>query len=519
MIRKIFFLAFAISLFTANSQSISWQQAYGGTNSDKAIKIIKTNDGNLVWAGYYKSTDGDFSTNLGNYDIFVIKTDLNGNLIWRTVFGGTNVDYVTDIIETSNGDFILTGNSKSNDNDITGNHGNYDALVVKLDNSGTIVWQKSFGGSSTDKATSVVEMTNGNFLVLAYTKSTDGDVSSSIGGYDVWLLKLDTNGSIVAQNSIGGSNDEKSSKIYKAINGKYMITSYSKSNNGDVANNQGNYDFWVVQINNDLSIAWSYTFGGSGIDNESVLFDNSSGAVENYILAGASASNDGNITNAKGSFDMCLINFDAAGNIIWQNNIGGTQADFPKDIQKLDNAICNCFILVGFSNSEDNDFPTNYDHYDGEVLVINDTGNPVSTRNYGGNDKDNFMSFVQISDIANNNPDIIVVGSTKSNDNDVSGQHGNYDAWIVRINDDSNSISNNDASNITYYPNPANQIIHINAKNIKEVELIDLSGKILIDKKGIFNSYDLNISNISKGNYLIKIRTNKGLSIKKIIIK
>ena len=517
MRKKLFFLAFSISLFVATAQTVAWQQAYGGTDSDKAVKIIKTTDGNLVVAGHYKSTDGDFSANYGNYDIFVMKTDMSGTMIWRTVLGGTNVDYVTDIIETGNGDFILTGNSKSNDNDITGNHGNYDALVVKLDNSGTIVWQKSFGGSTTDKATSVVEMSNGNFIVLAYTKSTDGDVSASLGAYDVWLLKLDGSGNIVAQNSIGGSSDDKSHKIYVANNGKFMVTAYSKSGDGDVGHNEGNYDFWIVQINDDLSIAWSYTFGGSGIEKEPVLVDNS-GTVENYILAGTSSSNDGDITNAKGSFDMCLINFDATGNIIWQNNIGGSDADFPTDIQRLENTFCGCFVVMGYSNSEDVDFPTNYDAYDAQVVTIDNTGNILFSKNYGGTDTDRFTSFIQIPDVAGGNPDVIATGTTKSNDNDVTGQHGNYDAWIMRINADQSSISDNNLMQITYYPNPVNQTLHIEADNIKQIQLMDLSGKILIDKKGEYNAFDLNVANISKGNYLIKIYTDEGIGIRKIIV-
>ncbi len=507
------------SLLSVNAQNdyqFDWQQAYGGIDSDKASGIIALSDNNLLSFGYYKSTDGDFSTNYGNYDIFVRKMDYSGNEIWSSVFGGTNVDYVYDAIEDSTGNIILVGTSKSDDNDITGNHGDYDVLVVKLSNTGTILWQKSFGGTSIDKATSVIETANNEYYVLAYSKSTDGDITNNIGGYDVWLLKIDSTGAFVSQKNYGGSLDDKSHKFYKNSNGDIFITAYSKSNNNDVTINHGNYDFWVFEIDNAGTIGWNHSYGGSGIDKEPVIIENLNG--QGFIIAGTSSSDDGDISQYYGSFDICLLKVNGTGSLVWQKNIGGTGADFVTGIQKTP-GLTGDISLIGYTNSDDNDFPVNYGSYDSVYFTIDGNGNLQSKQNFGGDDTEQFTDFTLIPDITDGF-DIYISGTTKSDNNDVSGQHGNYDAWFAHIIQGSSSVSTNNVIDVSIYPNPSKNFIQIKAEKIQQIQLIDITGKVLLSKYNIKrDNFKLEFTNFPKGNYLLKITTQKGIAVRKIIVE
>jgi len=260
--KKNIFLMSLLSFHFLAAQSVIESQLFGGTEADKATCVDFSNGGVYV-AGHSKSSDGDFQTNLGNYDCFIKRfSDFDE---WQLSFGGSDVDYIYGIDKN-----VVVGASKSNDNDITGNHGNYDYLVVKFDDLGQIVWQKSFGGSDVDKATTVFVDQNDNIWVLGYSKSTDGDITpgANHGGYDIWLIKLDANGNLLWQKNYGGSNDDKSTDIIPGYSGSLIISGYSKSSDGDLTQNQGNYDYWLFQIDTNGNIIWQKSYGGSGIDKD-----------------------------------------------------------------------------------------------------------------------------------------------------------------------------------------------------------------------------------------------------------
>ena len=510
MKKQLFLIALLFPLLMIRGQSnlqLTWQRAYGGSQSDKGYIVIKTSDGNLIWSGAYKSNDGDFTANQGNYDIFVTKTDPAGNVMWQKVFGGSNADYVNDIIEDSNGNILLTGSSKSNDGDITGNHGNYDVIVVKLDASGNILWQKSFGGSSVDKGMGIIQDGN-NYIVAGYTKSDDDDITGAIGNYDVWLLKLDDSGNLVSKKNIGGTDADKINRIYALSNGNFMLTAYSKSADGDVGTNRGNYDFWIVEINDSLNIVRSNTYGGSGLDEYPVMTEIS----PNYVFAGSTTSSDGQITGAHGSFDIWLWETGANGTLLDEKSIGGTDADFATDLQVLDNSSCNCLAIAGYSNSDDGDLPGNYGSYDAIIALVDSNGTITDIKNFGGSNTEQFRRFVQM-------PDITAIGYTKSSDQDVSGQHGNYDAWMTTVNYAVSDISsiNQDIANI--YPNPASSYVNIEVKGLSHIQIIDLTGKTVLDKYTENDKIKFDVSGLTKGNYFIRIFRNKSVETRKLLLK
>ena len=145
------------------------------------------------------SNNGDVTGNNGSNDYWIIKLDSSGNITWQKSFGGTLSDRAYCIQQTTDGGYIVAGLSYSNDGDVTGNHGDADYWVVKLDATGNITWQKSLGGTNQDYGYSIQQTTGGGYIVAGYSNSNDGDVTGNNGGVDCWIVKLDTVGNITWQ--------------------------------------------------------------------------------------------------------------------------------------------------------------------------------------------------------------------------------------------------------------------------------------------------------------------------------
>ncbi|MGQ9856230.1 MAG: hypothetical protein ACUVQF_05790 [Fervidobacterium sp.] len=178
--------------FKSATLSIQWQKTLGGNDHDYAYSIEQTADGGYIVAGATLSNDGDVKGNHGSYthDMWVVKLDASGNIKWQKFLGGTSDDYAYSIQQTSDGGYIVAGYTSSNNGDVTGNHGYEDMWVVKLDGTGNIAWQKCLGGSSYDYAYSILQTSDGGYIVAGCTESDNGDVSEKRWGNDVWVVKL-----------------------------------------------------------------------------------------------------------------------------------------------------------------------------------------------------------------------------------------------------------------------------------------------------------------------------------------
>ena len=171
--------------------NIVWQKTFGGSRANIPYSIQQTNDNGYIVAGCTGSNDGDVSGYHGLYDYWIIKLDTDGNLIWQRTLGGKEMDMATSVQQTKDGGYIIAGMSNSNDGDVTGNHGSDDYWIVKLNTEGDIVWQKSLGGSKSDRATSIQQTTDGGYIIAGFSDSIDGDVSGNHGdSADFWIVKF-----------------------------------------------------------------------------------------------------------------------------------------------------------------------------------------------------------------------------------------------------------------------------------------------------------------------------------------
>ncbi len=345
---------------------LQWQKCLGGSAEDKAESIQQTTDGGYIIAGYTTSNDGDVSGNRGNYDYWIVKLDSLGVLQWQKCLGGTSGELANSIEQTNDAGYIIAGYTVSNDGDVSGNHGSADCWIVKLDSLGALQWQKCLGGSSSDRASSIHQVTNGGYIIVGRTYSNDGDVSGNNGGWDYWIVKIDSLGTIQWQKCMGGSSSDHAYSIQQTSDTGYIIAGYSNSNDGDVSGNHGNHDYWIVKIDSLGVLQWQKCLGGSeGETSQSIKQTTDAG----YIITGGTYSNNGDVSGSNGSTDYWIVKIDSLGILQWQKCLGGSFTDYAYSIQQTTDA---GFIIAGYSNSNDGDVSGNHGNYDYWVVKLHE---------------------------------------------------------------------------------------------------------------------------------------------------
>jgi hypothetical protein len=191
--------------------------------------------------------DGDVTGNHGYFDWWVTKVDAAGNLQWQKSLGGTQEDQAFAIKSTPDGNYIVAGITKSGDGDVTGYHGGMDAWIVKLNNTGNLVWQKCLGGTGGETARSIAMTSDGNYMIGASSSSNDGDVASAKGAEDFWFVKMNPSGNIIWQKTYGGSRNEELFDIKQTSDGGYVAVGTSESFDKDLNCNAGVRDMWIIK--------------------------------------------------------------------------------------------------------------------------------------------------------------------------------------------------------------------------------------------------------------------------------
>jgi len=493
------FLFFMGSL--AAQPTIQWQIALGGTNYDQGRSIVQTRDNGYITTGYTASINGDVVGNHGGTDFWVIKLDSLGILQWKKVYGGSDNDWPYSIIQTDDGGYVAVGLTESNDGDVSGNHGDKDMWIIKLDSSGTLQWQKTLGGSDWEEAWSVKQTMDGGYILAGRTGSTDGDVTGLHGYLDYWVVKLNSSGTLEWQKSLGGTGLDLGYSIRQTNEGGYIVVGESSSQDGDVKNNHGGSDYWVVKLNFEGKIEWQKSLGGSNIDRGNDIRQTRDGG---YIAFGQTRSIDGDVTANHGVYDCWVVKLSATGELEWQKALGGSDEDFGQSIQQT---IDNGFIATGLSVSVDGDLTFNYGYSDLWVIKLTESGAIQWQKTLGGTQSDIGFCIQQTNDTG-----YIIAGESWSNDGDVSGVLGKTDAWIVKLSPEATPTSAPQSQPLTISPNPATQSITLNIPtetSTLKVRIIDLLGREL-QQKSILNNSNLDISALPNGFYLVTATAPSG---------
>jgi hypothetical protein len=403
-------------------------ETLGGSKNDVFNSLVKTADGGYAILGYTQSKDGDITTKVDeNFDFWLLKYAADNTLLWSKTFGGSKDDRGADVIQTQDGGFALLGYSQSIDQDVSLNAGSQDFWFIKLTADGAISWQKTFGFSGADYGTVLTETNDNGYLI---TGVLDVTASGGLGnenkaqrhaGGDIWAIKLNNIGDLEWSKYYGGSFTDTALGIEKTADNGFIIVASSDSDDSDITNNKGTYDFWVFRITSEGVLVWEQNFGGSEIDEARAIAASDDG---NFIIVGDTRSKDVDVSNNNGAADIWILKISPAGTLIWEKTIGAAGFDVARSISKTQD---NGFLISGSSRSSAAGF-INQGQNDALLIKINSEGGIEWQETAGGSEIDFLYDAIEL-----NNSTIIAVGESNSADGDISENKGFSDGLIIKI--------------------------------------------------------------------------------------
>ena len=396
---------------------------FGGEAYDSFVDFTTTPDGGYIAVGLSTSTQGDGTGGKGGQDLWVVKFNNEGEKEWHKKFGGTNEDIANSIVRTSANNYLILGSTKSNDGDVTDNKGDRDAWLISIDGDGNLLWQKTIGGSAEEMLFNLKSAADGNYLMAGWTYSSDGDVSSNHGDADAWIVKVNEQGTIVWEETYGGTKQDMAYDATPVSDGGIIFCGRLVSMDGDASDRTTEtFTAWFVKLNGAGTIAGKVYLGSSEFDFGTVAIEAANG---DYIFAGET-NTPGAFDNFHAERDAFLLRLDAAGNIRWKKAFGGGVRDEPADLIETDDGH---FVFAGLTMSDDGDIPQNYGGEDAWVMKLNGDGDIINNLTLGGVLNDNVLRVKQI-----NNSNFAMVGLTSSFEDDYPELVDTTHGWFQIIN-------------------------------------------------------------------------------------
>lgn len=484
-----------LNLIAQNLQ-IAWEKTIGGSLADTPSKIIKTIDGGYLICGTSNSNmSGNKSQNCYGYvDYWIVKLDMNGNILWEKTIGGSASDNLTSAIETSSGDIILAGSSNSDISyDKTENsRGGLDFWVVKINSLGTIIWDKTYGGSGYERLMTIDKLNDNELIIGGYSNSdVSGDKNeNSRGNYDYWMLKIDGNGSIIWQKTIGGSNVDILRSLKYDLDGNILLAGESNSTiSGDRTISQPlSGDIWLLKLSNSGSIIWQKSFLAENISN--ILVNSSN----EYVLLVTRPWSTLPLKTSQLSFSTYSIIFkiDNSGNMIWNyTNYGANPDNITSDLIEVEDGYV---------------YTSNYQYsipIKAVVSKISFSGSLVWNHFFETDSNEQIPSICK-----SNNGLVCVVNSAANSFGDkTENSFGQNDYWVVGFQPETLNLNSNSKNDFIVYPNPVDRYVTI--KNSSETNynllIYNSLGQIVFQKEKISSleyQTDLDLPN---GSYFLKI--------------
>ncbi|MBK7571708.1 MAG: T9SS type A sorting domain-containing protein [Bacteroidetes bacterium] len=339
--------------------NVQWYQTLGGSGAEHATSIQQTVDGGFIVAGTSSSNDSDVSANYGLFDCWIVKLDSAGTIQWEQNYGGSSYENFVNVIQTSDDGYLMWCQTNSMDSDLVSNPYSSASWIVKLSNTGSIQWQKTFGGC--EYANSVIQTNDGGYMIVG----DNCDLPDWHGSMDYWAAKLNNVGDLIWQKSYGGTYGETAFSVKQTSNSGYVISGWSVSDDGDVTFNQGNADSWTIYIDSVGNILWQHSYGGTGSD---IIYSIETTADNGYILAGITTSFDGDVIGNHGaSQEAWILKLDSLGALVWNNCYGGTSSESAYSIQQT---FDDGYIVAGGSYSIDGDVVGNHGSSDFWVFKL-----------------------------------------------------------------------------------------------------------------------------------------------------
>ena len=503
------FLSCSTLSILAQAPIIQWEKSIGGTSDEYGFFIETTSDGGYITVGTTASADGLIPANFGIADVLLTKLDALGNIEWIKNLGGSNLEEGYSVYQTIDGGYFITGYTRSNDVQVASNYGLKDVWVVKTNGLGIIQWENTYGGTNDERAYYSAQTADGGYILAGYTESNNIDVTFNNGAADVWIVKMDSAGTLQWQKSYGGTGYDYGYFISETPDGGYIITANSDSNDGDVTGyHGGTSDVWIIKVNSTGTIQWEQCYGGSSLEYGTTAYPTPDGG---YIFSAYTASADMDITFTHGDFETWIVKLNAIGVIQWDKCFGGSISDANYTMRKT---LDDKYIIAGYSYSSDGDVSGQHPGGEADFWIVKmDTAGTLEWQKCVGGDGNDQAFYI----LENIDSTYTAIGLSNSSNGDVSFNYGLDDWWIVKlvpppIITSSNSLIATAASvKVSVFPNPSNGEFYLkNLEAGERLEVYDVLGKCVLSFTSTSTSQKINLSDKEKGIYVYRVLGNDG---------
>jgi hypothetical protein len=317
-------------LSTQTEISTLWNNSYTRQCDIAISSIIRCSAGGYILTGWTNRSQAI------DYDIWVVRIDDNGNHIWNYTYGGIGEDKGFQIIESNGGGFAIVSTFYNT----SATHNNTDLYVIRLTNSGIVIWNRTFSGpfqnsthSVSDIGRSIVECPNGDFVIAGATINTN--VSANNG--DIWLIRLNPGGNRIWERLYHNRITDRCytpHSLVKCADGGFAIAGYS-------INSSHSNDVWLIRTNQNGFHLWNQSYGGSLYERPEALIECSNGGFG--IIANTESFGGG-------GKDAWVVRTDLGGNKLWNQTFGGIEEDWGSQIIELPD---RSFTFVGSTHSYD----------------------------------------------------------------------------------------------------------------------------------------------------------------------
>lgn len=460
------------------SAQITFEKVIPSLYDQDGFDVIPAGDGGYIIAGF---TTNDIFNDM---DVIIYKTNSTGTVQWTKTYGGSLPDCANSILKASDGNFFVLGYSQSHGG------GDYDIYLLKINASGDTLWTKTYGSYGNDQGKEIVATADGNYIIVG---GTNGLATSN---YNAWLIKINIDGDIIWDKQYGGGALETGYSVKQCNDGGFIMLGQTYSYG------HGDSDAYVVKTNSSGDTLWTKTFGGAHYDEGAFTLENTDGSLMFVVRD----SSDG-----FGDVDIRIVKTTSSGSVIWDRNYGGDKKDTGKMIQATSDGN---YIVAGHSRS------FGWVNPDMWLLKLNQQGDTIWTRNYGGTDHEHCYVARETSDGG-----FIAVGKTESFST-------TNEIMLLKLNSIGTlsgtvTAEEYNETGVHIYPNPAKDILYISFDNAPlSTSLISISnalGQVVYSEKinagqAAYNKM-IDLNGKEPGMYILTVQSQEGRTTKKISLQ
>ncbi|MGH1518402.1 T9SS type A sorting domain-containing protein [Chryseobacterium sp. JK1] len=529
--KKLYLSALTLcTVLGISAQEVIWQKDIKSSTQDFLSQVTTTIDQQYLITGSSIQSDkqqASGSKQNNGYDFHLIKLNQQGQEVWEKYFSGNNHDYLSATVTTQDGGFLLAGTSYSGKglDKKDDSKGGSDIWLIRINEFGDELWQKTLGTSFDEEARSVIQTTDLGFFVAGNVQNA----SKGYGSKDVWISRIDKDGKELSQLILGGKGLDEVEKMIPTKDGGALLGIYSRSSEVRVSgseqrstsstaisqmpkatSNFGEGDYWIVKLDKNGKVEWEKNFGGKGDDHVRTLALTSNG----FIIGGESRSErSGNKTvGIEEGTDLWLISLNERGDEQWQKSYNFKNRDILMSMSVLhaaDDKSSKGILLGGYTQAEgriEKDDETFW------MLYLDENGNEQWRKHITGESR---KREERLSDLKLNRDGSIILAGT-------SAEELGKENWkIVKLGDKQvdKLIEKQD---IKIYPNPVSDYAYVEIGfDFKEADIVlyDMGGRQLQNIKTKNKVTKINTQALVQGAYLITIKTDTNKTANAKLIK